>query len=168
MYKHLLAVSCFLFTFSVSASEIPQISADECVIRAAIDGSDRTAAYVNITNNTGSHLELTSVKIDELADADKIELHNMSMENGIMKMQQVDTIQLPQGQTISLRPGGLHIMITELHTLPKAEQSYEMKLIFSDDSEQSCIGEVRNLEDIKKMATMDMEHKNMAHDSMKH
>lgn len=44
----------------------------------------------------------------------RVELHNMHMEGGTMVMRQVPEIMLPKGQTVSLKPGGLHIMCMDL------------------------------------------------------
>lgn len=39
-----------------------------------------------------------------------LELHVMKMEKGVMEMRQVKEIALPKGKTVSLKPGGLHVM----------------------------------------------------------
>lgn len=41
----------------------------------------------------------------------EVQLHTMSMDNGVMRMRQVkDGIVIPVGQTVELKPGGLHVM----------------------------------------------------------
>ena len=46
--------------------------------------------------------------------SDRIELHEHTMADGMMKMRQVDNIEIPaQGKTL-LQPSGLHIMIFNL------------------------------------------------------
>jgi periplasmic copper chaperone A len=47
--------------------------------------------------------------------AGKVELHSMSMENGTMIMRPVGNgIEIPAGHTVTLAPGGLHIMFIDL------------------------------------------------------
>jgi copper(I)-binding protein len=47
--------------------------------------------------------------------AAEVQLHTMTMDNGVMRMRQVkDGIVIPAGQTVSLKPGGLHIMFMGL------------------------------------------------------
>lgn len=47
--------------------------------------------------------------------AAKVELHDMSVTDGIMKMREMENgIDIPAGATVSLKPGGLHIMFMGL------------------------------------------------------
>jgi len=46
--------------------------------------------------------------------AAKTELHNMKLENNIMKMYPVEAIELPAGQSVKLAPGGFHVMLVDL------------------------------------------------------
>ena len=43
-----------------------------------------------------------------------VELHTMRMEGDVMRMRQVDAIELPAGATVELKPGGLHLMFIGL------------------------------------------------------
>lgn len=48
--------------------------------------------------------------------AGRVELHEMAIENGIMTMREkTGGILLPAGETVALKPGGLHIMFMQLH-----------------------------------------------------
>lgn len=42
------------------------------------------------------------------------ELHTMTMTDGVMRMRPVPRIELPPGATVTLRPGGLHLMLIDL------------------------------------------------------
>jgi copper(I)-binding protein len=46
--------------------------------------------------------------------AARVELHNMKMEGGVMKMSAVDALDLAAGQTVKLAPGGYHVMLIDL------------------------------------------------------
>lgn len=46
--------------------------------------------------------------------SERLELHNMTMQDGVMVMRRVPEIPLPAGQTVQLKPGGLHIMLIGL------------------------------------------------------
>jgi len=43
--------------------------------------------------------------------APTVELHTMSMTNGVMRMRPVDGIDIPAGGEVALEPGGFHIML---------------------------------------------------------
>ena len=48
--------------------------------------------------------------------AGKVELHEMAVTDGVMKMRELENgIDIPAGETVSLKPGGLHIMFMGLN-----------------------------------------------------
>lgn len=76
--------------------------------RATLPNAPVGAGYLSITNAGGSADRLISAS-SEIAPA--VELHTMTTEGGMMKMEQLkDGIVLPPGETVTLAPGGLHIM----------------------------------------------------------
>ncbi|MGA1166883.1 MAG: copper chaperone PCu(A)C [Burkholderiaceae bacterium] len=42
------------------------------------------------------------------------EIHQMKVENDVMKMSAVPFLDLPAGQTVQLKPGGYHLMFMDL------------------------------------------------------
>ena len=43
-----------------------------------------------------------------------LELHSMTHDGDVMRMRSVEGIEIPAGQTVTLRPGGLHLMLVGL------------------------------------------------------
>ena len=96
-------------------------------IKALMPGAKVTAGYLDITNN-GDDDRLIAV---EIKGANKSEIHTMSMDGGIMKMRPLnDGIDLPKGETISLAPGGLHLMFMKLDDFPNKGEMADLTLIF--------------------------------------
>lgn len=60
--------------------------------------------------------------------AARVELHNMKMEGGVMKMSSVESIDLAAGQTVKLAPGGYHVMLIDLKQPLKAGDSVPVTL----------------------------------------
>ena len=76
--------------------------------RATLPNAPVGAGYLSITNAGGSADRLVGASS---AVAATVELHTMSQEGGMMKMAQLtDGIPLPPGETVTLEPGGMHIM----------------------------------------------------------
>jgi hypothetical protein len=75
------------------------------------------AAYLTIENTGASDDALVEVRSDV---AEKLEIHDMTMENMVMRMRKVDRLALPAGETVRLAPGGLHVMLIRLRA-PLAE-----------------------------------------------
>ncbi len=68
---------------------------------------------------TGAFMGLTAAKPMRLVGASSpavpvVEVHEMSMENDVMKMRPVAAIDLPAGEAVALKPGGYHIMLMGL------------------------------------------------------
>jgi len=43
----------------------------------------------------------------------RIEIHTMSMDEGVMRMRKLESLEIPAGDTVTLRPGGLHLMLMQ-------------------------------------------------------
>ncbi len=84
---------------------------------------------------TGAFMEISGKQAARLVSADSpvaavVELHTMSMQNGVMKMTQVDAIDVPAGQTVKLAPGGYHVMFMGLKQQMKSGERVPLKLTF--------------------------------------
>lgn len=72
-----------------------------------------TAAYLTIENNSDQPDKLVKV---ECQDSKSTELHDNINDNGVMRMRPVSFIGVDKKSTVSLRPGGLHIMLMGLES----------------------------------------------------
>jgi hypothetical protein len=43
-----------------------------------------------------------------------VEVHEMTMDNNVMKMREVKAVALPAGKPVQLKPGGYHVMLIDL------------------------------------------------------
>ena len=77
-------------------------------IRATAPGQDTATVSLRITSQKDAKLVAVSAK--EFA---KVEFHTMKIEDGMMKMRQIHSIQLPAKQEVSLGEGD-HIMLIGL------------------------------------------------------
>jgi periplasmic copper chaperone A len=80
--------------------------------RATSRGATTAAGYVSITamGPTGDRLVGAS-----LENADKAQIHQMSMDGGIMKMSEVSGgLEIKTGETVTLKPQGYHVMFIGL------------------------------------------------------
>lgn len=60
----------------------------------------------------------------------KVELHSHTMDNGVMKMRRVETIEVPGNSVTELKSGGYHIMIFDVATLPEKGSKIPLSLNF--------------------------------------
>ena len=81
-------------------------------VRATPKGASVGAGYMKITNAGTTPDRLVGGSSDV---SSRFEVHEMSMDNGVMKMRQVGGgIEIKPGQTVELKPGGYHIMFVGL------------------------------------------------------
>jgi len=59
----------------------------------------------------------------------------MKMEGDVMRMRQVDAIEVPVGQTVELKPGGYHLMFIGLKAPLKVGERFPMTLKFEKAGE---------------------------------
>ena len=109
------------------------ISFSEMQLRGAVAGMQSSAAYLKITNNGASDDRLIAAKA---AIAKRVEIHSMEMDNGVMRMRAVDGgLVIAPGDSVTLAPGGLHIMLMGLTTDLAPGTQHEITLVFEKAGE---------------------------------
>lgn len=107
------------------------ITVSQAWSRATPGGVRNGAAYLAITaSEAGDKL------VDARSDAaERVELHNHIHENGVMKMRRVDAIDVPAGQTVTLSPGGYHLMLMGLKKPLEEGGKLNLTLVFEKAGE---------------------------------
>jgi copper(I)-binding protein len=96
--------------------------------RATPGGAQVGGGYLKITN-TGA--ETDRLIGGSLPIATSVEVHEMSMTDGVMKMRKLEKgLEIKPGQTVELKPGGYHIMFMGLREGLKQGQPIKGTLVF--------------------------------------
>lgn len=85
------------------------------------------AAYATLVN---AGQQMDRLLAAESPVAGKVELHTVLMEGGVMKMRQVNAIEIHPGEPTVLQPGGLHVMLMGLHAPLKEGEVLTVTLTF--------------------------------------
>jgi periplasmic copper chaperone A len=128
--------------------------------RASAAGQLRGAAYLMVTSPADDAIVAASVPAET---AGAVELHETTMHSGgmpsenmpsegmpsggmdgSMSMRQVERIELPAGQPVELRPGGLHVMLLDLPAPLVTGESFTLTLTLASGSEVEVEVEVRD------------------------
>ena len=141
MRLKMLALGAGMMLASAAASaQTSDVQITDAWARATPGGAQTAAAYVSMESASGDKLTGVSTPAAQKAD-----IHSMTMDNGVMKMRQVDGVDLPPGQKITLKPGGYHIMLTGL-AKPLAEgQTFPLTLTFAKSSPQTVTVTVQKI-----------------------
>ena len=104
----LTALLASLSTLAVQAQTAPKVEA--AWARPTVAGQAGGGGFVTIKGGaSGDKLLSASAGVSKV-----VELHTMEMDGNVMRMRPVEFIEVPAGQTVELKPGGLHIMFMGL------------------------------------------------------
>lgn len=93
-----------------------ELVVEEGFVRKPIPGRSMSAAFMSI-RNTGA--EDVVIKTAAIEGAKSVEIHTHSHQDGVMRMRQLHSLEIKAGQAVSLEPGGLHLMVFGIKTLPE-------------------------------------------------
>jgi copper(I)-binding protein len=113
MLKKFIVLATALLTLAGCAST-PAIEISDTWVKSSemsmVGGM--TAVYGTITNNSNQDVVLIGGQTDV---TDRVEIHEMAMSGGEMVMQQIEGgLVIPAGETVTLEPGGNHMMLMDL------------------------------------------------------
>jgi copper(I)-binding protein len=95
--------------------------------RATPPGAKVAGAFMSIENQGKETDRLVSASSPV---AGLVEIHEMAMDGGLMKMRAVKGIDLKPGATVELRPGGYHVMLEDLKQPLKQGEQVPVLLTF--------------------------------------
>lgn len=118
--KHTARTFSYVVAFAallVAPAAAQDVKAGDLVIsqpwsRATPGGAKVAGGYLNIANKGAAADRLVGGSADV---AGKFEIHEMSMNNGVMTMRPLDKgLVIEPGKTVKLAPGGYHLMLMDL------------------------------------------------------
>ncbi len=97
--------------------------------RETVPGAKVGGGYLTITNKGSTSDTLISGETDI---ANELQIHEMKMEGDVMKMRQLEQgIVIEPGATVTLKPGGMHIMFMSLQSPLVKDTRFKATLNFA-------------------------------------
>ncbi|KSV69976.1 DUF1775 domain-containing protein [Sinorhizobium sp. Sb3] len=97
-------------------------------VKAMLPGAKVGGGFLTIRNGGAGEDRLVAV---ESPAAARVEIHEMKMENDVMKMRKLDDgVGVPAGETVELKAGGLHLMFMDVKTPFKEGEAVPVTLVF--------------------------------------
>lgn len=129
--KVLLPLMLGLFFMAGCTEKAPDIAINEPYAFATngVNG----AVFLTI-ENTGGADTLLSATTNAAAT---VEIHETTMNDGVMTMRKIDSLAIPAGENISLEPRGLHIMLMGLTAPLVAGERFDLSLNFDKSGEMT-------------------------------
>ena len=97
--------------------------------RASLKGVTNGIVYATLVNDGGGAARVVAGSTPVAAH---VEFHLHAMEGGVMTMRQLDRIEVKPGDTVVLKPGGLHVMLIDLKQELKQGTSFPLTLKLAD------------------------------------
>ncbi|MEY2685292.1 MAG: hypothetical protein RJA09_2436 [Pseudomonadota bacterium] len=124
--KHLIASTLIALTAQAWAQTPAPVDIKDPWVRATVAQQKSTGAFMQLTANADSQLVEARSAI-----AGVVEVHEMAMDNNVMKMRKVAGVALPAGKTVDLKPGGYHVMLMDLKGQIKEGDLVPVTLVFA-------------------------------------
>jgi copper(I)-binding protein len=115
-------------TSGVATFKLGDLTVTSPWTRATPGGAKIAGGYLKIANNGASADRFVGAKSDA---ADHVEIHQMSMTDGVMKMRPLPTgLEIKPGETVELKSGGYHLMFMDLKRPLKQGDTFKATLQF--------------------------------------
>lgn len=144
--KSIIAAAIATVTLAAQA----EIVVKDAWVRATVPQQKATGAFMQIQSTKNVRL----IEVQSAA-AGLAEVHEMKMDNNVMKMRAIPQLDVPAGKNVDLKPGGYHVMLMDLKAQAKAGEAVTLKLIFEDENKKQETVDVKAT--VKSLTTM--EHK---------
>ena len=93
----------------LSFPALAQVAVTDAWVRGTVAGQMGTGAFMQLKAASDATL------VGATSPAAKVvEIHEMKMDGGMMKMRAIDKLALPAGRAVELKPGGYHVMLMDL------------------------------------------------------
>jgi hypothetical protein len=122
MYKKFLVLAA---ASVISTAAFAQVTVSDPWIRATVPAQKTAGAFMQLRSPKATRLVEVQTPV-----AGHAEVHQMGMEGQTMRMQKVDGIDLPAGQTVNLASGGYHVMLFDLKQQLKDGEQVPLTLTF--------------------------------------
>ncbi|MHB8914778.1 MAG: copper chaperone PCu(A)C [Thiobacillus sp.] len=128
-------------------------------VRPTMPGQSVAGAYLDITAKKTARLVAVRSPISP-----DVQIHWMQMDGDVMRMREVGAIDLPKHTSVSLKPGGYHLMLMQLKKPIRAGEVVPLTLVIETQGKRENV-KVRALAQtpLAKGAEAAHDHSHMHH-----
>jgi copper(I)-binding protein len=104
-----------------------QTMVENAWVRATVPGQASSGAFMTVTASTASKLLSVQSPVAKI-----VQIHQSSMKNDVMIMQEVESVALPAGKPVVLDTNSYHVMLIDLTAQVKEGDHVPLTLIVED------------------------------------
>ena len=123
--KKILTITLILLLMGCDSLKTSDLIFNDLTVYAPRAGNRVTAGVTNITNNSPDTITINSISSPQF---NIVEIHETIMNNGIASMIKINTLTILEKQSVSLKPGGKHLMLID--PVKRISEGEEIRLIF--------------------------------------
>ena len=123
--KKILTITLILLLIGCDSLKTSDLIFNDLTVYAPRAGNRVTAGFTNITNNSPDTITINSISSPQF---NIVEIHETIMNNGIASMIKINTLTILEKQSVSLKPGGKHLMLID--PVKRISEGEEIRLIF--------------------------------------
>ena len=112
---------------TAAPAALAQVAVTDAWVRGTVASQKATGAFMQLKSASDVSLVGASSPV-----AGIVEIHEMKMDAGVMRMSAVAALPLPAGKTVELKPGGYHVMLMALKAPLKEGDTVPITLTFKD------------------------------------
>lgn len=120
-------------TYFLASVTMAELRVEDAWVAANPPGSRVAAMYLTLTNTGEELITVTSIEVEGVP---RVMIHETLEENGQLKMRHRGSLRVAAGETITMSPGGLHVMLMGSGQFT-VDQQVEF-LVYRDD--QTSVG----------------------------
>lgn len=124
MTHHLRHITAALALTATMAPAFAQVTVADPWVRATVPQQKATGMFASVTAAKGGKVVAASSPV-----ADVVEIHEMAMDNNVMRMRSIPALELPAGKAVELKPGGFHVMLMGLKQQVKEGDTVPVTLV---------------------------------------
>lgn len=140
-YRQLITTSLASAVLALSATSLwaqTSVKVEDAWVRGTVAQQKATGAFMRLTADKNARLVAVSSPV-----AGVVEIHEMALENDVMRMRQIPGLDLAPGRAMDLKPGGYHVMLMDLKQALKGGDVVPITLVFEDDAKKRFTQDVK-------------------------
>ena len=162
--KSLIRTLTLATALAAAGAAHAQVTVKDAWVRATVAQQKATGAFMRLESAQDTKLVGASSPLTAT-----VEVHEMLMQDNVMKMRAVTSLDLPNGQTVSLKPGSYHIMLMGLKKPLNAGETVELTLdVVHEDGKTESIAVSAPARALGNNAPAAADHTKAGHDHSAH
>jgi copper(I)-binding protein len=122
--QHAAAVFSVLALAATLSPAHAQVTVADPWVRATVPQQRATGMFASVTSAKAGKVVAASSPV-----ADVVEIHEMAMDNNVMRMRSIPSLDLPAGKAVELKPGSFHVMLMGLKQQVKEGDTVPVTLV---------------------------------------